>query len=77
MNKQMTKRNLFSQLAYNKSEPAVLLCQHCGAAYVLGVRGTVMGCDSCEGVLRNPLDGTIIECVFNEFEDSMTDMEKA
>ena len=46
-------------------------CPDCKRIYILGVEGTIDGCDECKGVTRNPLDHTIIE------EDSMTDMEKA
>ena len=55
------------------------VCQHCGHQYILGKTGTVMGCDECLGIMRNPRDGTIIEETFDfaEEEDSLTDMEKA
>ena len=46
-------------------------CPECGKIYILGVEGTIDGCDKCKSVTRNPLDHTIIE------EDTMTDMEKA
>jgi hypothetical protein len=32
----------------------------CGKHYILGVNGTVDGCDDCQDITRN-LDGTIIE----------------
>lgn len=35
-------------------------CPHCGTEYTLGVNGTVDGCDQCDNIERNPLDGTII-----------------
>jgi hypothetical protein len=61
----------------------VHVCPHCEKRYTLGVDGTIEGCDPCMNVIRNKLDGTIIQPVgypflpmFEEF-DSMTDMEKA
>ncbi len=54
------------------NNPIELTCT-CGRGYILGMNGTVDGCDECQGVIRNPLDHTIID----EPEDSLTDMEKA
>ncbi len=48
----------------------IFLCPHCEKRYVLGVSGTIEGCDTCMKVIRNT-DGTVIE------EDSLTDMEKS
>jgi hypothetical protein len=36
-------------------------CSYCGQWYTLGVDGTVDGCDTCMEIIRNQLDGTIIE----------------
>lgn len=35
-------------------------CPHCFKEYILGVDGITNGCDQCEGIVRNPLDGSII-----------------
>jgi hypothetical protein len=35
-------------------------CPHCSNEYTLGINGVEDGCDECEGIVRNPLDGTII-----------------
>lgn len=40
-------------------------CPYCRRVYILGLDGTVDGCDQCEGVVRNPLDHTIIKEVFS------------
>lgn len=53
------------------SAPIVYICPHCEKKYTLGKTGTVEGCDDCLSIIRNQLDGTIIE------EDTLTDMEKA
>jgi len=47
------------------------VCPHCECRYLLGVNGTVDGCDECLGIIRNQMDGTIID------EDELTEMEKA
>jgi hypothetical protein len=55
-------------------------CPHCFCQYILGVNGTVNGCDTCENIERNPVDHTIIHAITEviEFdEDLLTDMEKA
>lgn len=49
-----------------------MTCPQCGSKYILGLNGTVDGCDDCECITRNELDHSIIE-----EEDSLTDMEKA
>lgn len=49
----------------------VYICPHCECPYALGVNGTIDGCDDCLKIVRNNLDGTVID------EDPMTDMEKA
>lgn len=36
-------------------------CPHCHEGFTLGVNGTVNGCDQCLGILRNPIDNTIID----------------
>lgn len=50
----------------------VYVCPHCERKYILGKTGTVDGCDDCLEIMRNELDGTIIEDT-----DTLTDMEKA
>ncbi len=53
------------------------ICPCCGLPYVLGLTGTVDGCDECLSVIRNT-DNTIIETYGpNDERDEMTDMEKA
>jgi hypothetical protein len=57
----------------------ICICQNCGQRYILGMSGTVLGCDSCLLIIRNPVDHTIID-TWNgtpDEEDSLTDMEKA
>jgi hypothetical protein len=44
----------------NMSGRHMVSCR-CGKRYQLGVDGTVHGCDACEGITRNPVDGTIIK----------------
>jgi len=64
---------------------AILRCIHCGNFYNRGINGTVSGCDTCEGNIRNPIDHTIINDkiildlapLMSNDEDPMTDMEKA
>lgn len=48
----------------------------CGKNYTLGITGTVDGCDTCEGITRNPRDHSIIYQCKPE-TDQLTDMEKA
>ena len=38
-----------------------LTCPHCQQPYVLGLTGTVDGCDNCLEITRNPIDHTIID----------------
>lgn len=52
----------------------VAVCQECEQNYIIGVTGTVMGCDQCLKITRNPRDHSIID---DGHEDSLTDMEKA
>ena len=58
-------------------------CPSCESMYVLGKTGTVDGCYECQGIIRNPRDGSIVEphylsALFAEDDDdTMTDMEKA
>ena len=55
-------------------------CPHCKQVYTLGVDGVENGCDVCLGIVRNPLDGTVVEMDFSlVFEDDeLTDiMEKS
>lgn len=55
-------------------------CPFCGRAYELGKTGTVDGCDECLGVVRNPIDHTIIEDDYAYLfadEDELTEPEKA
>ena len=66
------------------SKPITPICPFCENPYQLGVTGTVEGCDECLGVIRNPLDHTIIfdfnenfETKFTDDEDTLTDLEKA
>jgi len=47
---------------------AIRTCPHCLSEYILGMFGTVNGCDACEGIVRNPRDGTIINMDINEEE---------
>jgi len=51
--------------------PNIYTCPHCGEAYILGVNGIESGCDACEGVVRNPIDNTIVEVnvAFAEVEE--------
>ncbi len=55
------------------NKPIIYVCPHCERRYTLGVNGTVEGCDECMQVVRSQLDNTIIE----DYEDTLTDMEKA
>ncbi len=48
----------------------ICVCPHCEKNYILGVTGTVNGCDVCLQIIRN-IDGTVIDT------DDLTDMEKA
>jgi len=41
------------------------VCPHCHEDYILGVDGVEAGCDICEGIVRNPIDHTII---YEDFE---------
>lgn len=41
-------------------------CPHCMEEYTLGIDGTVNGCDECEGIVRNPVDNTIINFEIDE-----------
>lgn len=60
-------------------------CGNCGEPFEMGKTGidTQDGeiCDVCACVVRNPLDGSIIEVhpafAIQDEEDSLTDMEKA
>lgn len=36
-------------------------CPICHSTYTMGVTGTKDGCDECLGIVRNPIDNTIIE----------------
>ena len=53
-------------------ENAYVICPHCLGSYMLGVNGTIYGCDVCLKIVRNQVDNTVIE-----EEDSLTDMEKS
>ena len=56
----------------------LLTCPTCLSQYILGITGTVNGCDCCWGIVRNPVDHTIITDDLNdELEDEMTDAEKS
>ena len=61
-----------------KSQSTQETCPLCERTYVLGVNGTMDGCDECLGIWRN-LDGTVNEVTgyFFDDEDQLTDMEKA
>jgi hypothetical protein len=50
------------------------ICPHCERPFVLGLTGTIEGCDECLEIIRNT-DGTVIDNF--DTEDEMTDMEKA
>lgn len=39
----------------------IYTCPSCQSQYLLGRTGTVDGCDKCQGIERNPLDGSIIQ----------------
>lgn len=56
-----------------------MTCPYCEKKYTLGVDGIGQGCDECLGVIRNPMDGTIIEddCASLFPEDELTDTEKS
>lgn len=49
-------------------------CGHCGHEYTIGINGVESGCDECEGIVRNPRDGSIIyedySSLFNKGEQS-------
>jgi hypothetical protein len=45
----------------------IMICPHCLHPYVLGITGTVDGCDECMSIVRNPLDHTVIEEEDNDF----------
>lgn len=54
-------------------EPVKCKCPHCKQTYELGITGTVDGCDECLGIVRNPIDHTIInmgELTFSEPEEA-------
>lgn len=53
------------------SNATTYICPHCEHKYILGVTGTVEGCDECLSIVRNT-DGTVVDD-----EDMLTDMEKA
>jgi predicted nucleic acid-binding Zn-ribbon protein len=62
------------------NDKIIVICQHCGERYELGKLGTVMGCDQCLGISRNPIDGTVLDETFGFSEadtDELTDMEKS
>lgn len=48
----------------------VIMTCACGDEYILGATGTVNGCDRCQGITRNPVDGTIIP---DPFEQAFTE----
>jgi hypothetical protein len=54
-------------------------CPHCRKVYTIGLDGTIDGCDECEGIARNPKDGTIINGELSALfeDDELTDMEKS
>lgn len=55
-----------------------MICPTCKRKYILGIDGTVNGCDECWGIVRNPIDHTIVNDEINdELEDQLTDMEKS
>jgi len=35
-------------------------CPHCKKEYYLGLNGVQDGCDSCEGIVRNPKDNSVV-----------------
>lgn len=37
------------------------ICPGCGRLYILGITGTVDGCDKCQRIIRNPIDHSIID----------------
>ena len=39
----------------------VAVCQHCDHNYIIGISGTVEGCDKCMHITRNAIDHTIID----------------
>ena len=41
--------------------PIITICLYCEGKYKLGFDGTVDGCDACLGIVRNPVDGSIID----------------
>jgi protein-arginine kinase activator protein McsA len=72
MNTQITQ-GVQSNRDIKRKAYIVGVCQHCESNYIIGITGTVMGCDQCLKVTRNPIDHTIID----DDEDTLTDMEKA
>jgi len=50
------------------SKFVIRICPHCLCEYILGIYGTVNGCDTCEGIVRNPIDGSIINMNITEEE---------
>lgn len=48
------------------SKFVIRTCPHCLKEYTLGIYGTVKGCDECEGIVRNPRDGSIINMQIDE-----------
>ena len=45
---------------------ALRTCPHCHQEYMLGINGVQGGCDSCEGIVRNPVDNSIINMDITE-----------
>ena len=58
------------QLAIKKkkvtSKFAIRTCPHCLCEYIIGLYGTINGCDACEGIIRNPRDGSIVNMNIDE-----------
>ena len=42
-----------------ETKPLHAVCEYCGKAFILGVDGTIYGCDECSGCVRRT-DGTAI-----------------
>lgn len=54
------------------------ICPDCLRLYILGVNGTVDGCDTCQHIERNIAGQIIVNADdVNDDEDHLTDMERA
>lgn len=57
--------------------PVIKRCPHCRNKYTLGVDGVEDGCDSCCGIVRNPLDGSIVVDYETEIEQRLEKFARA